>query len=271
VFVQDEARDRHEDAAHGGKRRSVAAGDEPAGARARRGRAAADEAELPPPPRRRPRRPARRGLSAEAIVDAAFAVLDEGGGVDALNMRAVADRLGTGPASLYAHFAGKDELLAAMIDRIAGELPLAEVGKAPWQEQLKDAIRAIRAGLGAHHDLARASLGSIPTGPNALRWVDALLGVLRDAGLPDRVIAYAVDILPLYATATAYEESLYRAHEQPDEDYIGELRRYYQALPPERFPNLVALAVPLTTTETEYDRFEFGLDALVRGIETMAR
>ena len=35
------------------------------------------------------------------------------------------------PASLYAHFAGKDELLAAMIDRIAGELPIAEVGNGP--------------------------------------------------------------------------------------------------------------------------------------------
>ena len=127
-------------------------------------------------------------------------MLDEGG-VDALNMRAVADRLGTGPSSLYAHFAGKDELLAAMIDRIAGELPIAEVGNGPWQEQLKDAIRAIRAGLAAHRDLARAALGNIPTGPNALRWVNGLLGVLRDAGLPDHVIAYAVDILPLYAHA----------------------------------------------------------------------
>ena len=53
-------------------------------------------------------------------------------------MRAVADRLGTGPSSLYAHFAGKDELLAAMIDRVAGDLPIAEVGNGPWQEQLKD-------------------------------------------------------------------------------------------------------------------------------------
>ena len=90
------------------------------------------------------------------------------------NMRAVADRLGTGPSSLYAHFAGKDELLAAMIDRIAGELPIAEVGNGPWQEQLKDAIRAIRAGMAAHRDLAlgaprqhphrpeRAALGQRP-------------------------------------------------------------------------------------------------------------
>ena len=99
----------------------------------------------------------------------------------------------------------------------------------------------------------------MPTGPNALRWVDALLGVLRDAGLPEQVIAYAVDILPLYANATAYEESLYRALGLPDqgEEYIAELRRYFQSLPADRFPNVVAMAVPLTTAGDD-DRFEFG-------------
>ena len=218
----------------------------------------------------RARRPPRRSLNPDAIVDAAMAVLDEGG-VDSLNMRAVADRLGTGPSSLYAHFAGKDELLAAMIDRIAGELPIAEVGKGPWQEQLKDAIRAIRSGMAAHRDLALGALGNIPTGPNALRWVNGLLGVLRDAGLPDPVIAYAVDILPLYANATAFEESLYRAKDMPDSgaQYIAEMRQYFASLPVDRFPHIVAMAVPLTDEAEPDARFEFGLDALVRGIETM--
>jgi AcrR family transcriptional regulator len=218
----------------------------------------------------RPRRPPRRTLSPDAIVDAAMAVLDEGG-VDKLGMRAVADRLGTSPSSLYAHFAGKDELLAAMIDRIAGELPIAEIGAGPWQDQLKDAIRAIRSSLAAHRDLALAALGTVPTGPNALRWVNGILGVLRDAGLPDQVIAYAVDILPLYANATAFEQSLYRAKDDPgtSDEYIAELRAYFASLPVDRFPHVVAMAVPLTSEETPDARFEFGLDALVRGMETM--
>jgi hypothetical protein len=67
-----------------------------------------------------------------------------------------------------------------MIDRLAGDIPVPVAGAAPWQDQLKDAIRGIRPGLAAHRDLARASLGTIPTGPNALRLVDGLLGVLRD-------------------------------------------------------------------------------------------
>jgi AcrR family transcriptional regulator len=226
--------------------------------------------DLPPAPGVRARKKPRRSLTREAVVDAAIEVLDEGG-IDGMNMRAVAERLGTGPASLYAHVSGKDELLALIIDRLAGDIALPVPGVAPWQEQLKDAIRAMRRMLGEHRDLARASLGNIPTGPNALRLINAVLGVLRDAGLPDQVIAYAVDILPLYATATAYEESLYTAKELPDEGeaFIAEMRRYFSSLPVDRFPHIVALAVPLTTNDSPDARFEFGLDALVRGIDAM--
>jgi AcrR family transcriptional regulator len=226
--------------------------------------------DLPPAPGARGRKPRRRALTREAIVDAALALLDEGG-VDGMNMRAVAERLGTGPASLYAHVSGKDELLALLVDKVCADIELPEIGKAPWQEQVKDAIRGIRRTLGAHRDLARATLGNIPTGPNALRLINATLGVMRDAGLPDQVIAYAVDILPLYATATAYEESLYTAKELPDEGeaFIAEMRRYFSSLPVDRFPHIVALAVPLTTNDSPDARFEFGLDALVRGIASM--
>jgi AcrR family transcriptional regulator len=227
--------------------------------------------DLPPAPGVRSRKPRRRALTREAVVDAALEVLDEGG-VEGMSMRAVADRLGTGAASLYAHVSGKDELLALVLDKVVAEIPLPVAGEAPWQEQIKDVIRHMRRAMAAHRDLAYGALGNIPTGPNALRLINATLGVMRGAGLPDQVIAYAADILPLYATATAYEESLYAAKDMPDDgaEYIAELRRYFGSLPADRFPHIVALAVPLTTTAEEDGRFEFGLDALVRGIASMA-
>jgi AcrR family transcriptional regulator len=226
--------------------------------------------DLPPAPGWRSAKPRRRSLTREAIVDAALEVLDEGG-VAGMNMRAVAERLGTGPASLYAHVRGKDELLALVLDKVVEDIPLPVAGEAPWQEQLKDVIRNMRRVMAAHRDLAYGALGNIPTGPNALRLINATLGVLRGAGLPDQVIAYAADILPLYATATAYEESLYAAKDMPDDgaEYIAELRRYFASLPVDRFPHIVALAEPLTATPEEDGRFEFGLDALVRGLATM--
>jgi AcrR family transcriptional regulator len=226
--------------------------------------------ELPPAPGRRPRPAPRRTLSQEAIVDAALAVLDERG-VAALSMRAVADRLGTGPASLYAHVENKEEMLGLLIDRVALTIPRPVVGAAPWQDQLKDVIRNIRASFAAHRDLAQANLGTIPTGPNALALMDAMMGVLRDAGIPGQIIAYAVDILPLYATATAYEESLHAAKDDAAtvEEFVAQLQGFFKALPADRFPNFVALAEELTAGAGD-ERFEFGLEALVRGIESMA-
>ena len=74
-----------------------------------------DAEDLPPAPRppsrTGPGRPPRqRGLSQAAIVDAALEIIDLEG-LDALTMRTVAHRLGTGPASLYAHVGSKEELI----------------------------------------------------------------------------------------------------------------------------------------------------------------
>src|SRR3954465_1265119 len=114
-------------------------------------------------------------------------------------------------------------------------------------------MRGIRRMLGAHRDIAGASLGTIPTGPNALTVINGLLGVILEAGLPDKVIAYAVDIVPLYATATAYEEALeaMRGVEETEDEWVQQMRRYWSSLPADRFPHIVRLAVPLTSQDAE--------------------
>src|SRR5215212_8962810 len=65
----------------------------------------------------RTRRP-RGSLSREVILDAAEAVAAEGFG--ALTMRAVAARLGAVPMALYNHFATKEQLVDALLDRVLG-------------------------------------------------------------------------------------------------------------------------------------------------------
>lgn len=141
-----------------------------------------------------------------------------------------------------------------------------------WSEQLKDGLRAMRAVFARHRDLARASFARIPLGENALRGSEWMIGVMRAGGLPDQVIAYAADLLAKYAMATAYEESIYAAEpntpEQFDE-FIASMRDYFAALPVERFPNTVALAGPLTSGDQD-ERFEFGLEVLVRGLAAMS-
>jgi TetR/AcrR family tetracycline transcriptional repressor len=232
------------------------------------------DAALPIPPwssrRRRPARD-RTPLSRDAIVDAAMAILDAEG-LDALTMRRVATALGTGPASLYAHVTGKDELLELLIDRVAAEQEVPDPDPEHWQEQVKDGIRGIYRSFLAHPGLARANLGRIPTGPGALHTIDRFLGILRAGGLPDQVVAFAADLLPLYATAYAFEQSIFAERmSQEGERYMAELDAYWKSLPAARFPNIAALSGELMAEPDPDARFEFGLDALVTGIAAMGR
>jgi AcrR family transcriptional regulator len=214
-----------------------------------------------------PRRSART-LSRESIVDAALGILDAEG-LDAVTMRRVAQALGTGPASLYAHVADKDEMVAVLLDRIFAEIELPNsTDPDNWQEQLKDICRSGRAVFARHRDVARASLGNVPTGENALPVMEAFVATLLAGGVSPSVAGIAVDILALYITATAYEESLESSHivaAKDEENFHLGLRGFMQSLPAARFPTLVAMAEPLTAGDHQ-ERFEFGLDLLVRGI-----
>jgi AcrR family transcriptional regulator len=199
-------------------------------------------------------------------------VILETEGLDGLTMRRVAAALGTGPASLYAHIADKDDLVSILVDRAAAEVELPEADPSRWEEQLKTWCRGMRDALVRHRNLARATMGMIPTGPNALRVVDWLIGLLRGAGLPDQTIAYACDLLPLYVGAVAFEEGLMDAGLAGEEvqDYVAEIRDYFTNLPADRYPNVVALVGPLMRNEGD-ERFEFGLDVLVAGIAAQAK
>lgn len=236
--------------------------------------------ELPPLPRlpsregpRVRRAPRQRALSRDAIAAAALAIVDREG-LDALTMRTVAHYMGTGAASLYAHVTSKEELLEMVVERVIGEVEFSgEPDPERWQEQLKECGRAIRAVFSRHRDLARASFARIPLGENALRGIEWMMAVMRAGSLPDQVIAYACDLLPLYVMAVCYEESLYGAETSPDEraKFVDDMYRYFASLPADRFPNAVSLAGPLTAGDIEGDeRFEFGLDVLVRGLAAVA-
>jgi AcrR family transcriptional regulator len=212
-------------------------------------------------------------LSREAILDAALAVIDAEG-LDAATMRRVATELGTGPASLYAHVADKDEMVAAVLDRVFAEMTVPDpIDPERWQEQLKEMARMIRATFGKHRDIARASLGHIPMGEGALPGMNAIVGVLLAGGVSEQVASYSVDILALYVTATAFEESMEdfpAVDPEASAAFHEELKNFMAALPADRFPYLVALAGPLSAGDRN-ERFEFGLDILVRGIASTVR
>ncbi|MBO0707336.1 MAG: TetR/AcrR family transcriptional regulator C-terminal domain-containing protein [Candidatus Dormibacteraeota bacterium] len=212
----------------------------------------------------------RAPLTRETIVEAALRVLDRDG-MDALSMRRVAEALGTGPASLYWHVRNKEELLQLLFERLTAELPLPPPDPARWRHQLRDLARAMREQAHRHRDAARLSLGRVPSGPAFVRTTEWLFELLTPLGLPDQVIGLAGDTAALFVGAFAFEESLgvpSPTGEPLTEQAIAEMYRgYLQSLPADRFPHAVRSARALFECGPE-ERFEFGLDLLLRGLAT---
>ncbi|MGH3712747.1 MAG: TetR/AcrR family transcriptional regulator [Micromonosporaceae bacterium] len=220
--------------------------------------------EIPTPPWHRPARAAavRPVLSQDGIVEAALRLLDTEG-LDAISMRRVAQELGTGVASLYVHVAHKEQLLQLLLDRIYGEVSVPAPDPARWQEQLKEFARELRGVLRRHRDIAKITFGPMPVGPKFVVVMEDFLALLDAGGVPPKVAAATGDILSLYAQAFALEESA--SYSEGAKQDGQQIRDYLTSLPPQRFPHLLGL-VSMMSDDNADERFELGLDLLVRGI-----
>jgi AcrR family transcriptional regulator len=223
---------------------------------------------LPTPPWSSARAPQqRRTLNRDLIVDTAMAIVDEEG-LDGLSMRRLADRLGTGPASLYAHVSGRDELLMLLIERAAADIVIPEPEPERWAEQVREVAYSMRNALLPHRDLAGAALANIPTGEHAMRFADRLLAVLLAGGVNRRHAVMVIDLLPQLVVNDVYEGSLFARRLERQPDYFEQLQNYWSSMPADRFPHVAAMAEEISGTgEDEGElRFAFALELFVTGL-----
>jgi AcrR family transcriptional regulator len=229
---------------------------------------------VPPPPWRRAprRRAAKPALSQDVVVRTALDVLAKEG-LDAVTMRRVAQELETGPASLYAHVAGKDELAELMLDAVLGEVPVPEPDPARWDDQVKELLRQQIRAMVAHRGIARVAWNiAVPVNPSSLRQGEAMLALLRAGGLNLRQATFAGDALSLYAKAYAYEASgwTWGEFDAGDVTERGEqMTAYMRSLPAEAFPNMLQIG-EFFSAETAADRLEFALETFLAGLRVIA-
>ena len=210
-------------------------------------------------------------LTVDRIVDAAMELMKREG-YDNVSMRSLARELDTGPASLYAHVANKDELDQYVIDRISALLELPAPDPERWQEQLKDVLRSTLQLYRQHPGSARAAMGMIPTMEGGLRAADGIMAICLAGDIAPQAAAWFCDLAAAYVGATAYEESIWTsrenstaAGEEPDHQAIDEQLREVMASMSERFPVMGRYAAEMTAGDGD-DRFEFGIDVLVSGL-----
>jgi TetR/AcrR family transcriptional regulator, tetracycline repressor protein len=138
--------------------------------------------------RRGPGRPAR--LSREAIVEGALALLEREPH-EPLNVARIAAEVDAVPAALYRHFASLDELIDFVLGRVLGSVELEIDPEAPWPEQIRDWMTALRAHL-LRYPAVLPLLGR--RGRTSPAWLDVAsvqIGILERAGLSGAELARA--------------------------------------------------------------------------------
>ncbi|MFH8683503.1 TetR/AcrR family transcriptional regulator [Streptomyces lydicus] len=206
-------------------------------------------------------------LTVERIIDAALQAV-EADGFEDLTMRAVATRLGTGPASLYAHVRNRAELGDLLIGRLCSRVTLPEPDPACWRDQFMDVCAQLRDQFLRYPGIAQAALTVVPADLATLRVGEGMLAILLASGAPARQAAWAGDAAYLYLTGYCLEASAARRQSADADGRVidhAEIAERLRMLPPDRFPHTVAHARELTSG-TGHDRFTFTLTLLLQGL-----
>ncbi|GAB2693464.1 TetR/AcrR family transcriptional regulator [Thalassiella azotivora] len=208
----------------------------------------------------------RTPLTRERVLRAAVEVADDGG-VGALSMRKVAERLGVEAMSLYHHVENKEAILDGVVDAVFADIALPP-GDLPWRDAVRHRCVSARAVLLAH-PWALGLLDSRATpGPATLRHHDAVLGALRAAGFDVAATASAVSLLDSYVYGFVLQErSLpFSTGEELGDVAEGMLAR----LPSGTHPHLAEMvAHALRPGYDHTDEFAVGLELVLDAVERL--
>ena len=203
----------------------------------------------------------RPALPLDRILAAALELVDEQG-ADALSMRSLAQRLESGTATLYRHFANRSELVAMMVDRMIGEIDfdVDAVAALPWQQACTSFAQHMFDALGRHGNVASLLIEHVPMGPNALARREKILAILLANGFPPVVAAHAYATLSRYVLGFGIQLSGSAAAEQD-----ARLAAAFHELDPARYPATLTVADDLPVPLEE--EFAYGLRLIVAGLE----
>ena len=203
----------------------------------------------------------REPLSKDRVLRTAMELADRDG-LEALSMRRLAADLGVEAMSLYYHVRNKNDILDGIVD-----LALGEVEPPSADSDWKAAVR--RSAISYHEALRRHPwVTSVPTSGEAsmaqLRYMDALLKRLREAGLSPELTHHAYHALDSHVVGSA----LWLTRVPPKEELDALARDVLRQLPSDEYPDLVMhIQQHLSSAAGAMKFFEFGLDLILDGIE----
>jgi TetR/AcrR family transcriptional regulator, tetracycline repressor protein len=214
----------------------------------------------------------RRALTEDQILDAALSLLDDGG-PNAASVRGIAATVGVAPNAVYTYFPNKAALVAALVERLLGEVDQAAFADSerPWRQRMEALALDLRARLTSHPGAVPLVMGGPMNGPNALVLGERMLGLLSDAGLEPTDAARASYLLIVYvfgSIALEVAEVQQPGPLPPEAERIAARNVDLSAIPEELFPRTAAAsAVMAGYISTE--QYVWGLHRVLDGLTTM--
>ncbi|MBN2624573.1 MAG: TetR/AcrR family transcriptional regulator C-terminal domain-containing protein [Acidimicrobiales bacterium] len=204
--------------------------------------------------------PRPRSLTPARIAAAALAVVERDG-LSVLSMRAVAGELGVGAMTLYRYVDGRVQLEGLVVDLVLSSVDVSVEHGDPWPEQLAVLAERVREAVGDRAAIVPLLLTQRHATASTVRWGEAVLGVLTEAGFAaeERVIAFRTVLAWLLGAIQV--------------EHLGPLSGAgtdaLAGLPADRFPHLAETASHARGMSADVE-FRRGLAIVLRGLVAAA-
>lgn len=207
--------------------------------------------------------PGRRPLSYEKVLAAALAVADADG-LEPLSMRRVARELGVKAMSLYNHVDGREAIVDGIVELVVSEITLPSLND-PWKEAMRKRAHSAHEVLLRHRWATFALVSRVNTGDAMLRYIDATLGCLVEAGFPLDVADHAWNAIDNHIYGFTLQEITFPFQAS---EYANAATEYLDQVDSARFPHLHSLTtLVMTGRHTGVSDFSFGLELILDGLE----
>ena len=205
----------------------------------------------------------RQPLTRERVLQAALSYADTHG-IDSLSMRKLGEVLQVEAMSLYKHVANKDAILDGIVDLVAGEMEAPAMG-GDWKAEMRKRAQSMHAVLMRHPWATMLIVSRVNAGPAMLRYIDATIGCLREAGFPVALADHAWNALDSYV----YGFTLVKFHfPVAPEDFGPKGEEFLPVIPPSEFPHLREMAEAVIRGHHDgINHLEWGLDVLLDGMD----
>jgi len=206
----------------------------------------------------------RAPLSRDRILRAALELADDGG-IEALTMRKLGETLGFEAMSLYNHVARKDDVLDGILDLVLAETsPPSPDGE--WSAALRESAISVHQALRRHPWACNLLMAPGRIRPARLRYMDLLLGRLREAGFSAETTYHGYHVLDAHIFGFSLWQTSHTYAASQVTNMAAELDRM---IPADEFPYLHEHGRQHLADgpHREVSAFEFGLDFILEGLK----